>query len=338
MKRNGDVNPLLSVIVPFFNSEKYLKKCIDSLINQKFSNYELLLIDDCSTDDSKAIALDFDRKFKNIHYIEGNGNGVSDARNVGVSFSQGKYISFVDSDDSVKEDFFNKIIPFLDENNPDVVFFNFEEVKDGKKFVNDINLTHNIKADLDDSIESILSNKGYKGFCWNKIYRREFVANCKFNTHLFYLEDMVFNIDVLSEVENVFFMNEVLYEYYWRSDSAVNKFSSKQLTYIEALNYIEEKLPRSFYKDIILRKAIAYVNFSSFFIFNNRKMFQKLKREFKSLENVSKKSKSISKIDKIIVITAERNFFVAVLLYRMKRMLLNSYLFSLFKTKIKKRK
>lgn len=334
MKNRSDGRPLISIIVPFFNSEKYLKRAINSVICQSFKNYELLLVDDKSTDNSKCIALQYAQNYKNVNYIEGNGNGVSDARNLGIFYSQGEYLSFMDSDDEVMKDFFSKIVPFLNENKPDITFFNFIEIKKGTMIPNNINCLRNGKVDTNTAIESVLSNSGYKGFCWNKIYRKNVISNFCFNVNLFYLEDMAFNIDFLNHSKNIFFMNDFLYKYYWRSDSAVNKYSEKQLTYIDALNYIADRVPSSFYKAIILKKKMAYINFSSFMIFDKNKLFSELKNEFEKQKDVSMDSSSISKLDKSILNLANKSFTAASILFYFKRQILRSNLYNLVKSKM----
>ena len=103
------LNELISIIVPVYNVEKYLKKCIDSILNQTYSNIEILLIDDGSTDNSGIICDNFKKRDSRIKVVHKKNSGVSSTRNYGLDLATGKYISFVDSDDFVECDFIENL-------------------------------------------------------------------------------------------------------------------------------------------------------------------------------------------------------------------------------------
>ena len=119
---------LLSIIIPIYNVEKYLQKCIESVLSQDINDYELLLIDDSSTDNSLNIAKDYENRV-NVKIIEKNKNsGLSDTRNIGLKEANGKYILFLDSDDYIEEGSISIIYNIVqDQNEPDVLYFGFYE-------------------------------------------------------------------------------------------------------------------------------------------------------------------------------------------------------------------
>ena len=132
-------NDLISVIVPVYNVELYLQQCIDSILNQTYSNLEIILIDDGSTDNSSIICdinLEKDHRIKVIHKQNG---GLSNARNVGVKNAQGKFVAFIDSDDYISEDYIEVLYRLICKYNADIsvcrfryVFGNVEDQVDGK--------------------------------------------------------------------------------------------------------------------------------------------------------------------------------------------------------------
>ena len=119
---------LLSVIVPIYNVEPYLVKCINSIVNQNTNNYELILIDDHSTDDSLSIAKQFEHNCRVKIIAKGTNSGLSDTRNIGLKHSTGDYIVFLDSDDYIEDGALENIQYIISNNNyPDIVYFGFYE-------------------------------------------------------------------------------------------------------------------------------------------------------------------------------------------------------------------
>ena len=117
MKEKKD---LISVVIPVYNTEKYLKECIDSVINQSYNNLEIILVDDGSTDNSLEICNKYADMDKRIKVIHKNNGGLSDARNVGIENANGKYITFVDSDDFIENDMYELLYNDVCENNAEI--------------------------------------------------------------------------------------------------------------------------------------------------------------------------------------------------------------------------
>lgn len=118
----------ISIIIPVYNVEKYLATCLDSVINQTYKNLEILLIDDGSTDSSGLICEQYSKKDTRIKTIHKKNGGLSDARNVGISYASGDYISFIDSDDFIDINTFTILNQYIKQYNADIITFNYGSV------------------------------------------------------------------------------------------------------------------------------------------------------------------------------------------------------------------
>lgn len=125
---------MCSIIIPVYNVKEYLDDCLKSILEQTYINYEIILVDDGSTDGSAELCDNYSRNYKNIKVIHENNSGVSCARNVGLANSSGKYILFVDPDDSVKKNFIDKLINSLLENSTDVACCSYYRFNDTEIF------------------------------------------------------------------------------------------------------------------------------------------------------------------------------------------------------------
>ncbi len=125
--------PLVSIIIPIYNVEKHLKKCLDSVLSQTYRNIEIILIDDGSTDNSGYIADEYSRHNDNISVIHTNNGGLSRARNIGIKSASGQWISFIDSDDYVSRDFISKLLNLAINNDADIATCKFQTVNKNVK-------------------------------------------------------------------------------------------------------------------------------------------------------------------------------------------------------------
>lgn len=114
------MNPLISVIVPIYNVEKYLARCVDSIVNQTYKNLEIILVDDGSPDRCPKMCDDYAEKDSRIKVVHKKNGGLSDARNAGMAVATGEYISFIDSDDYVSDDFFECLLDVMNKENSDI--------------------------------------------------------------------------------------------------------------------------------------------------------------------------------------------------------------------------
>ncbi len=216
-------NKKVSIIVPVYNVELYIEDCLNSLLNQTYSNYEIILINDGSTDNSIEICSKYnDPKIKIFNQ---NNKGVSIARNVGISLATGQYIMFVDADDMVSEKYIENLIKSIEETNTDMVVCGY--TKEKAELVNKKN-SQEIKGEIINAntmLENMMENNLQEGYLWNKIFKKSIINDnsLEFKEGVNVWEDLYFVIEYLSKSDKIFAINEKLYYYRTREGSAVNR-------------------------------------------------------------------------------------------------------------------
>ena len=204
MKQFG---PLISIIVPVYNVDAYLKQCVDSILNQKYENFELLLVDDGSTDKSGEICDVYGKRDKRVRVFHKKNGGVSSARNVGLDKAKGEWIAFVDSDDIVTQDYLFDLYNSLKGNDIDLVIQNVSVFKDGTEpYRNDISeLSKEIHVYDKHEFKKMLVEQLLVLRCWpvSKLYRQSLIKknNLKFSSELDFAEDYYFLFDYLLHIE-----------------------------------------------------------------------------------------------------------------------------------------
>lgn len=216
------MTPKISIIVPVFNVKKYIDDCIKSIINQDFKDFELILIDDGSTDESGEICNKYAKNDERIRVIHKNNEGVSSARNLGINISRGKYISFVDSDDTINKKMYKKMYGLAIKENSEVVVCGYKEINYNidkeYEFTNPLYGDNQLKGiEIKLKIEQLLyMNKilGYASLC-NKLYKKEIIINnnLSINEEITIAEDLCFNMQLLLKINKISAINEPLYEY-----------------------------------------------------------------------------------------------------------------------------
>lgn len=219
----------ISIIVPAYNAEKYLEKCLESLVNQTKKNIEIIVINDGSTDDTEKIILEFKERYPEmIKYFFQENSGQSVARNVGIEMAEGKYIAFVDSDDYVSERMFEILYNKAIEKNFDIVASDVNsiypkknvEVSSGIRFES-VDLTRNEKSELLRNMYAVV---------WNKIYKKELLEKKKilFEPDLWF-EDVLFLYELIPYIKSIGFVEDILYQYVQRENSVTYTYSDKLL-------------------------------------------------------------------------------------------------------------
>ena len=221
-------NISISVLMPVYNSEKFLLETVQAVINQSYINWELILVDDGSTDNSKEICTKLMNDDKRIKYIFQENLGVSHTRNVALENAQGKYIVFVDSDDLIHEDYLKILINSIEKNNSDISVCNFIERKisnTGK--VEDITREFYPKevmemSEMKDYIMDF-GNSGLLNPLWNKIYKNQIIKenNITFDEEVETGEDFIFNLQYFRKVKKISFIKDSLYYYIRRNNNSI---------------------------------------------------------------------------------------------------------------------
>ena len=201
----------VSVIVPVYNMEKYLEECMDSLVNQTLDDIEIIVINDGSNDNSLEILKKYKEKYpEKIKIIDQENGGISVARNNGIEIATGKYIGFVDSDDYIKYDMFEKLYKKIDKTKSDIVVCDYEEYYMSNNSYKYVSVVENIiKNNLYDDT-SIINNIDYAP--WNKLYKRELFDNIRFPENVKY-EDLSTILKTFLIAKKISTVKESLYIY-----------------------------------------------------------------------------------------------------------------------------
>lgn len=222
--------PLFSIIVPIYNVENYIVECLESIINQTYNFYELILVNDGSTDNSGKIADDFARKYNNIKVIHKENGGLSSSRNVGINNAIGDYILFVDSDDLlVNNNVLINIVPFIENN--DVILLGMEKLYSDnttKPVINNANeKLRNIK--IDDKINGLIKSNIFISSACNKcINRRYFLKENLFFEEGVLSEDMDWSVRLLLSVNELNFTNKPYYYYRQSREGSISTTVSQK--------------------------------------------------------------------------------------------------------------
>lgn len=225
----------LSIIIPVYNAEMYLIECIERIRNQRFCDYEVILINDGSSDNSKVICERYEKLDCRFKLINQKNQGVSKARNEGIKKAVGDYILFIDSDDYIENDFLNTIINNLEDTQ--LLCYGYNKLYKTKK----VPIILNENIDRKENVEyEILFGENIGGFLWNKIFKREIIINnnLNFSENIFYCEDLLFVVKYLQCIKKAKYINKIGYYYRMRKNSASGKFQT--LKNCSVLNAFEE--------------------------------------------------------------------------------------------------
>ena len=227
---NSNTEVKISIIVPIYNSEKYLKKCIDSLLNQKLKEIEIILIDDCSTDDSRRIINDYAIKNPDRLVFEflNKNQGQVHARNIGIEKASGEYILFVDSDDYIDLAMCECLYEELNEEKYDIICFDIFKIINNKRIEKKLDYDKSINGIIDENKREKLFNSS--GYFSTRMYKRKMLIdnNIRFPEKINY-EDSLFNTLTLLYAQSVAKIDKPLYYYVIREGSNSNCYNENRL-------------------------------------------------------------------------------------------------------------
>lgn len=288
----------LSIIIPVYNSEKYLPRCLDSIVNQLKEGVELILVDDGSIDGSGNICDSYADNCEKIVVLHRSNGGVSNARNAGIDMAKGKYITFVDADDYVKDSFVDTMFREM-VSNQDIFFFQHTSDIDVKERTSEIDVRHiDDNVSKDQIIKPIFTGVNEIGghrynfrTVWAKLIKREILLknNTFFPEKVGLGEDIIFMLYVYSSIQTVKFVPVALYHYFFtNADSATNKYKpdlhDEIQRYIRAITPWLEQHPEYYpyhaYNE--LSDIITYMKMD-FFHSDNRENNRDLKKRMKDI-------------------------------------------------------
>lgn len=308
------MEPLLSVVVPVYNCEKYIKKCIYSILNQSLENIEIIIIDDGSTDKSQEILDEICKDDLRIKLIKQKNKGVSAARNKGIEIASGKYIGFVDSDDYIHKDMYKKMYEKAIENDCDIVVCNVNDVTNNNKKVS-LNLKQGIIDIKKLTVDKFLMEEYPKlgTAVWHKIFRSELIKKNKIefiNYNQVSSEDTIFNYMSMIKSNRIYCIEEPLYDYMIRDESLTKSKHAKENMINRSLNTVnimsrynkQNKIKVEYY--IIYRTYWELINGLSYVNPLNISNIKSNIKEYRNIEHFHVTMKNIAlsnKLDKYFI-------------------------------------
>lgn len=245
------VNELVTVIVPVYNTIKYLRECVNSIVNQTYSNLEILLIDDGSTDKSLELCYQFEKKDNRIRVIHKNNEGLGLTRNKGLEFASGKYVCFIDSDDAFRTDHIESLVKAYEDNETELVMGSYTKCDRNGNELKNINLPfcgcinkEDIKNKL--MLMMISAEKSSPidlglpmSVCFNLYLLKKIKDNnLKFiSERITACEDLFFNLSYLNLIDSVVLVNNYGYKYRFNPNSITKGFDKKQIERMERFHF-----------------------------------------------------------------------------------------------------
>lgn len=328
--------PEISFIVPIYKVEKYIKKCIESLIGQSYTNIEIILIDDGSPDSSGKICDYYAAKDSRVKVIHQDNSGVSIARNKGIDLAIGKWICFVDGDDWVESCLCERLIKYLSKDNIDICFFSYFDVckeKKRSKAIQSGQLNFN-KDDFENMQKSIFEMKGFQytnaAAIWAKLFRREFIErnNLRFKDKQVKSQDTLFMLYAYEFANIGIYVNEALYNYRIVRESISRNYNPYIIEiYTKLLNefkcFVQEfKSEKNFgdlYEYRVFRNFMVAVTLN-FCHIENKKRYNLRKREFLNVKKNEPFCTAIKEVsvlsypikERILAVLIKNNWFLAI--------------------------
>lgn len=219
----------ISVIIPVYNSVRFINSCLESIINQTYKNLEIIIVDDGSTDGSDRVCNEWLKKDKRIIVIHQQNQGVSVARNHGLEYATGEYISFVDSDDTLESDMYEILMDAMFCYRAEITHCGYKRVNEQGDILKIVNGSHIIlEQDSKEAIDCMLSGQYFVGSLWNKLYSKSTLKNIRFCEELKNNEDILFNFLVFQNAKKIVFIDEPKYNYYEHDSSACNQLNKEK--------------------------------------------------------------------------------------------------------------
>ena len=276
----------ISVIVPVYNVEAYLERCVESILQQTYTHFELILINDGSTDSSGQICDHLASQYENIKVYHIENAGVSNARNMGIQLATGSWVTFIDSDDFVTQDYLATLASAAEGLNVGFVIASLHHIKNG--IVTDIP-SHSGKTELwstEETMKELLMTTRTSFFPVAKLFKRDLLADEKFNTNYHLAEDALFLTELLLKTRcSCVFIDKPVYYYDHREGSATTSVNRYVFDTIEVYKQIIAQVSQAFPNlkyELINRECWSYITVYDKIIFTSREEYQKEKAELRN--------------------------------------------------------
>ena len=246
------MRPMVSIIVPIYNAENYLRRCVDSILNQEYTDFELLLVNDGSTDASGDICEEYGDRDPRVIVIQKENTGVSDSRNRALDRARGKYLQFLDSDDWITPDATRLFVRAAEEYGCDMVISDFYRVV-GERLSPKGDIEEEGVLTREEFAAHMMENPAdfYYGVLWNKLYRRDIVEehNLRMDTDINWCEDFMFNLEYIRYAKVFYALHAPIYYYVKRKGSLASQGINISKTVKMKLNVFEYY--NNFYKHVL---------------------------------------------------------------------------------------
>ncbi len=276
--------PLISIIVPVYNVEKYIRRCVDSLINQTYKNLEIILIDDGSPDNSGAICDEYAERDNRIKVIHKENGGVSSARNVGLDNTSGEYIGFIDADDYIDFQMYEVLYNNLTDNEADISMCVYALENSSGEFIPHYSSEITEAFDREQAISEMLKQVKYTCSLWDKLFSARLIESVRFDEEISHNEDLLFVYQLMKKSDKAVYTSRPMYYYCKNEQSASRvKFSDKNTTMLKAqtmvLEDIRENVPEIY--DVALTEYVKTAIFNLTAIvksnYQNKEYIEKLR-------------------------------------------------------------
>lgn len=230
----------VSVIVPAYNSEETIERCLDSILKQTYSNFEIIVINDGSTDRTEEICQRYAKVNKNVRIYTQKNQGVSSARNLGIEKSDGKYLQFVDSDDYIDSDMIENMVREIRDEREWVICGCIGEEGEQKK---EIKTNAPRKMNKEETLCALMEPDSIRGYLVNKLFNRKIIweNHLCMRQDVSVCEDLIFCLEYAEHIEKAIYINRPMYHYVYREDSVTHKkYSPKRFSVIHGFEVIKE--------------------------------------------------------------------------------------------------
>ena len=307
----------ISIIVPVYNAEKYLGRCVDSILSQTYQNIELILIDDGSCDSSGKIMKEYALRDSRIKIISQANQGPGAARNVGLDVASGEYITFVDSDDFIEPVTYEHMLKCMTEYNADITVCNYRDREDNSKLAKEEITVLNQEEALNERLVTCAISDS---LC-DKVYRTELWQQIRLPTDRMLSEDTAVIYKIIAQAKRVIGLNKPYYKLYRREGSLSHRAYSPKFvytiaTYEEMVDFFKKRETPKF-KKIAEQKVIGAIFFNTKeYVLSGCKDKETKKLLKKKAKCAIKKYKAISKKDKIKLFAVAHLFFALKLILK----------------------
>ena len=301
-------NETIDILIPVYNVEKYISKCLDSLLNQTYKNIKIIAVDDGSKDNSLSILENYTKLHKEIIlYKKENEKSISKTRNFLLSKIESKYFTFFDSDDYAEPTYIETLYNLIKNNDADVAICRMKRYKEGKK-INFKKLNKKAKLDKvltrEECICEMLSAKIFAGTTPAKLFKTESIKGITFNPNIHYGEDLDFCFKIMQNCNTFALSHKQLYHYIVHPNSIVTiKFNPKKLSCIDCYDSIIENVKNNEQMTIAAKSMQGLIAIELlYYTFRDKFKDKEVKRKLKSIIKHSipyiRKNKRLSKINR----------------------------------------